>query len=86
MLTLNQLFNHLLQLDVDAFDRRNKSSANSGNSGLDLNLKGTNHLSKIFFSSLKSFNKKERSSIVNEKNVEHEQTQEIASFLLKPSS
>ena len=54
-LTVCQLTNHLLQLDIDIIDNRNINARNLGNKGLHLNPTGTSRLAKNLLSSIKSF-------------------------------
>ena len=54
-LTVSQLTNHLLQLDIDIIDGRNINARNFGNKGLHLNPTGTSRLAKNLLSSIKSF-------------------------------
>ena len=54
-LTVSQLTNHLLELDIDIIDNRNINSRNLGNKGLHLNPTGTSRLAKNILSSIKSF-------------------------------
>ena len=54
-LTVSQLTNHLLQLDIDIIDNRNINARNLGNKGLHLNPTGTSRLAKNLLSSIKSF-------------------------------
>ena len=54
-LTVSQLTNHLLQLDICIIDNRNISARNLGNKGLHLNPTGKSRLAKNFLSSIKSF-------------------------------
>ena len=54
-LTVGQLTNHLLQLDIDIIDNRNINARNLGNKGLHLNPTGTSCLAKNILSSMKSF-------------------------------
>ena len=53
-LTVSQLTNHLLQLDIDIIDNRNINARNLGNKGLQLNLAGTSRLAKKLY---KTFSK-----------------------------
>ena len=46
--TVSQLTNHLLQLDIDIIDNRNITARNLGKKGLHLNPTGTNRLAKSF--------------------------------------
>ena len=50
-LTVSQLTNHLLQLDIDIIDNRNINTRNHGNKGLHLNPTDTNRLAKNLLSS-----------------------------------
>ena len=54
-LTVSQLINHLLQLDIDIIDNRNINARNLGNKGLHLNPIGTSRLAKNLLSCIKSF-------------------------------
>ena len=45
-LTVSQLINHFLRLDIDIIDNRNINAKNLGNEGLHLNPTGTSHLAK----------------------------------------
>ena len=54
-LTVNQLTNHLLQLDIDIIDNRNINARNLGNKGLHLNPTGTSRLAKNLVSSIRRF-------------------------------
>ena len=54
-LTVNQLTNHLLQLDIDIIDNRNINARNLGNKVLHLNPIGTSRLATNLLSSIKSF-------------------------------
>ena len=54
-LTVTQLTNHLLQLDINIIDNRNINARNLGNTGLHLDPKGTSRLAKNLLSSMKSF-------------------------------
>ena len=54
-LTVSQVTNHLLELDIDIIDNRNINSRNLGNKGLHLNPTGTSRLAKNLLSSIKSF-------------------------------
>ena len=54
-LTVSQLINHLLQLDIDIIDNRNINARNLGNKGLHLNPTGTSRLVKNLLSSIKGF-------------------------------
>ena len=54
-LTVNQLTNHLLQLDIDITDNRSINSRNLGNKGLHLNPTGTSRLAKNLLSSINFF-------------------------------
>ena len=55
VLTVSQLTNHLLQLDIDIIGNRNINARNPGNKGLYLNPTGTSHLAKNLLSSIKGF-------------------------------
>ena len=55
VLTVSQLTNHLLQLDIDIIDNRNINARNLGNKGLYLNPTGSSRLAKNLLSSIKSF-------------------------------
>ena len=54
-LTVSQLTNHLLQLDIDIIDNRNINARNLFNKSLHLNPTGTSRLAKNLLSSIKSF-------------------------------
>ena len=54
-LTVSQLTNHLLQLDIDIIDNRNINARNLGNKGLHLNPTGISCLAKNLLSSIKGF-------------------------------
>ena len=54
-LTVSQLTNYLLQLDIDIIYNRNINARNLGNKGLHLNPTGTSRLAKNLLSSIKSF-------------------------------
>ena len=54
-LTVSQLTNHLLQLDIDIIGNRNINAKNLGSKGLHLNPAGTSRLAKNLLSSIKSF-------------------------------
>ena len=54
-LTVSQLTNHLIQLDIDIIDNRNINARNLGYKGLHLNPTGTSCLAKNLLSSIKSF-------------------------------
>ena len=54
-LTVSQLTNHLLQLDIDIIDNRNINARKLGNKGLHLNPTGTSRLAKNPLSCIKSF-------------------------------
>ena len=54
-LTVTQLTNHLLQLNINIIDNRNINARNLGNKGLHLDPKGTSRLAKNLLSSMKSF-------------------------------
>ena len=54
-LTVSQLTNKLLELDVDTIDNRNINNRNLGNKGLHLNQTGTSRLAKNFLSCIKGF-------------------------------
>ena len=54
-LTVSQLTNHLVQLDIDIIDNRNINARNLGNKSLHLNPTGTSRLAKNLLSSIKSF-------------------------------
>ena len=54
-LTVSQLINHLLQLDIDIIDNRNINARNLGNKVLHLNPIGTSRLATNLLSSIKSF-------------------------------
>ena len=54
-LTVCQLTNHLLQLDIDIIDNRNINARNLGNKVLHLNPIGTSRLATNLLSSIKSF-------------------------------
>ena len=72
-LTVSQLTNHLLQLDICIIDNRNISARNLGNKGLHLNPTGKSRLAKNFLSSVKSFWKaKGCPGIINDNNIEPE--------------
>ena len=73
VLTVSQLTNHLLQLDIDIIGNRNINARNPGNKGLYLNPTGTSHLAKNLLSSIKGFWKaKGCPGISNENNIEPE--------------
>ena len=55
VLTVSQLTNHLLQLDIDIIDNRNINVRNPGNKGQYLNPTCTSHLAKSLLSSINSF-------------------------------
>ena len=72
-LTISQLTNYLLQLDIDIIDNRTINARNLGNKGLHLNPTGTSRLAKNLLSSIKSFWKaKGCPGISNENNIEPE--------------
>ena len=59
-LTVSQLTNHLLQLDIAIIDNGNMNTRNLGNKGLHLTPTGTSHLAKNLLTSIKSFPKAKR--------------------------
>ena len=66
-LTVNQLTNHLLQLNIDIVDNRNIVSKHLGREGLHLNGSGSCRLAINFLERIKKFRKNERyASIVEE--------------------
>ena len=73
VLTVSQLTNDLLQLDIDIIDSRNINARNLANKGLHLNPTGTSRLTKNLLSSIKSFRKaKGCPGVLNENNIEPE--------------
>ena len=54
-LTVSQLANHLLQLDIDIFDTRNINAKNLGKKGLHVNPTSTSRLVKDLLGSIESF-------------------------------
>ena len=70
-LTLSQLTNHLLQLDVDIIGNRNINTRNLGNKGLHLNPTGTKWSCKNLLSS-KKFLKSKYPGITSGDNIEPE--------------
>ena len=54
-LTVSQLTNQLLQLDIDIFDNRNINARNLGNKGLHLDSTGTSRPAENLLNSIKSF-------------------------------
>ena len=54
-LTVRQLTNHLLQLEVDLVDNRNFTDRCIGRKALHLNISGTIQLAKNFFNFIKRF-------------------------------
>ena len=54
-LTVSQLTNHRLQLDIDSIDNRNINATKLGNKGLHLNPTGVSRLAKNLLSSINSF-------------------------------
>ena len=54
-LTVRQLTNHLLQLEIDVVDNRNITDCCIGRKGLHLNISGTIQLAKIFLNFIKRF-------------------------------
>ena len=70
-LTVSQLTNHLLQLDIDIIGNRNINARNLCNKGLQLNPAGTSHLAKKLLSSIKRSSKATGCPcIINENNIE----------------
>ena len=66
-LTVNQLTNHLLQLNIGIVDNRNINSKHLSRKGLHLNESGSRRLAIIFLKRIKTFWKSERhASIVEE--------------------
>ena len=73
VLTVSQLTNDLLQLDIDIIDNRNINARNLGNKDLHLHPTGTSRLTKNLLSSIKSFRKaKGCPGVLNENNIEPE--------------
>ena len=62
VLTVSQLTNHLLQLDIDIIGNRNINAKNLDNKGLHLNPKGTSRLAKKLFKLYKRLLKSKRMS------------------------
>ena len=54
-LTVSQLTNHVLQIDIDIIDNRNINARNLGKKGLHLNPTDTSRLAKNLLSSIKNF-------------------------------
>ena len=54
-LTVRQLTNHLLQLEIDVVDNRNITDCCIGRKGLHLNISGTSQLAKNFLNFIKKF-------------------------------
>ena len=54
-LTVRQLTNHLLQLEIDVVDNRNITDRCIGRKGLHLNISGTIQLAKNFLNFIKKF-------------------------------
>ena len=54
VITISQLANYLIQLDIDIIDNRNINTRNIGKKGLHLNPAGTSRLAKNLLSSIKS--------------------------------
>ena len=54
-LTVRQLTNHLLQLEIDVVDNRNITDRCIGRKGLHLNISGTIQLAKNFLNFIKRF-------------------------------
>ena len=54
-LTVRQLTNHLLQLEIDVVDNRNITDRCIGRKGLHLNISGTIQLAKNFLNFIKTF-------------------------------
>ena len=54
-LTVRQLTNHLLQLEIDVVDNRNITDGCTGRKGLHLNISGTIKLAKNFLNFIKRF-------------------------------
>ena len=55
VLTVIQLTNYLLQLDIDIIDNRNINARNLGNKSLHLNPTGTSRLAKNLLIPIKRF-------------------------------
>ena len=65
-LTVNQLTNHLLQLNIDIVDNRNIISKHLSRKGLHLNESGSRHLAIHFLERIKKFCKNERYASIAE--------------------
>ena len=73
VITVSQLTNHLLQLDIGIIYNRNINTWNLDNKGLHINPTGTRRLAKNHLSSIRSFWKAKRCpGIINENNIEPE--------------
>ena len=72
-LTVSQLTNHFLHLDIDIIANRNINGKNLGNKGLHLNPTGTSRLVKNLLNFIKGFWKAKRCpGIINGNNIEPE--------------